>query len=154
MMYPNPRNSDYPGDHLLGLRGIITDEEMRNPTMYDQNNDPRIMAIKRGRTTGLAVGRANDTLSYTRNYLSDNDFGVPRSGLFCPSTRGPASSLPRATQAVVVDGAGRTGGVLTGGGGTTDSSDLSYVTPIDFVLKIIRGNKFLAKAYPKSGPSA
>jgi hypothetical protein len=35
-----------------------------------------------------------------------------------------------------------------------DSSDVTYVTPINFVLKTIRGNESLAKACPKSGPSA
>ncbi|KAN0109281.1 hypothetical protein V8E52_009465 [Russula decolorans] len=115
MMYPNPRNSHnfvYPLNRLLSLRGIITDEEMRKPTMYDRNNNPCIMVIK--------------------------------SGAF--SAKGDSGS-------VVVDGAGRIGGVLTSGGGDTDSSDVTYVTPIDFVLKTIRGNKSLAKAYPKSGPS-
>jgi hypothetical protein len=63
MMYPNPRNShnfDYPGDRLLSLQGTITEEEMCNPTMYDQHNAPCIMVMKRGRTTGLTVGRANN----------------------------------------------------------------------------------------------
>jgi hypothetical protein len=32
--------------------------------------------------------------------------------------------------------------------------DVTYVTPIDFVLKTFRGNKSLAKAYPESGLSA
>ncbi|TFY73127.1 hypothetical protein EWM64_g10885 [Hericium alpestre] len=116
MMYPNPRNShnfDYPGDRLLSLRGTITDDEMRKPTMYDQKNDRCIMVIK--------------------------------SGAF--SAKGDSGS-------VVVDGAGRIGGIPTGGGGTTDSSDVTYATPIGFVLKTIHGNKPLAKAYPKSGPSA
>jgi hypothetical protein len=31
---------------------------------------------------------------------------------------------------------------------------VTYGTLIDFVLKTIRGNESLAKAYPKSGPSA
>jgi hypothetical protein len=158
MMYPNPRNShnfDYPGDRLLSLRGIIMDEEMRRPTMYDQNNDPCIMVIKRGRTTGLTVGRANDVFSYTRNYFGDNDFGVSKEWAVLPfDNRSGAFSAKGDSGSVVVDGAGRIGGILTGGGGTTDSSDVTYVTPIDFVLKTIRGNKSLAKAYPKSGPSA
>jgi hypothetical protein len=152
MMYPNPRNSHnfvYPLNRLLSLRGIITDEEMRKPTMYDRNNNPCIMVIKRGRTTGLTVGRANDILSYTRNY-----FGVSKEWAILPfDHRSGAFSAKGDSGSVVVDGAGRIGGVLTSGGGDTDSSDVTYVTPIDFVLKTIRGNKSLAKAYPKSGPS-
>ena len=103
MMYPNPRNSrnfDYSGDHLLSLHGIITDEEIRKPTMYDQNNNPCIMVIKRGRATGLTVRRATDILSYTCNYFGDNDFRVSKEWairLFGFSTTGPAPSLPKAT---------------------------------------------------------
>ena len=33
-------------------------------------------------------------------------------------------------------------------------TDVMYVIPISFVLKTICNHKSLAKAYPKSGPSA
>jgi hypothetical protein len=42
------------------LRGTIPDEEMRHPTGVDQNDEPCLMVIKSGMTTGLAVGRANN----------------------------------------------------------------------------------------------
>jgi len=48
IMYANPRNShnfDYPCDRLLSLRGTIPDDELRNPTMYDQDDNPCIMVI-------------------------------------------------------------------------------------------------------------
>jgi len=51
---------------------------------------------------------------------------------------------------VVVDGAGRVVGILTGGGGAPDSTDVTYVTPIYFVMEIIRRYKPLANAYLKS----
>ena len=70
MMHPNRRNSsshsfDFPGDRLLKLRGTITDDEMRKPTTFDQNGDGCIMVLKRGRTTGLTVGRANTSVTPT-----------------------------------------------------------------------------------------
>jgi hypothetical protein len=72
--------------------------------MYDQNNDPCIMVIKRGRTTGLTVGRANDTLSYTRNYLGDNDFGVSKQWAILPfDKRSGAFSAKGDSGSVVVD---------------------------------------------------
>jgi hypothetical protein len=158
MMYPNPKNThcfEYPGDRLLSLRGTITDNEMRRPTTYDQNSEPCIMVLKRGRTTGLTVGRANNIFSYTRNHPGDNDSGVSKEWAILPfDNESGAFSAKGDSGSAVVDGAGRIGGLLTGGAGTTDSSDVTYVTPISFVLKAVRGNKSLAKAYLKSGPSA
>ncbi|KAI0267791.1 hypothetical protein BC834DRAFT_968701 [Gloeopeniophorella convolvens] len=134
MMYPNPRNThnfEYPGDRLLSLRGTITDEEMRRPTSYDQNNDPCIMVLKRGRTSGLTEWAI-----------------LPFDNKSCAfSAKGDSGSA-------VVDGAGRIGGLLTSGGGATDSFDVTYATPISFVLKVIRSNKLFAEAYPTSGPSS
>jgi hypothetical protein len=51
---------------------------------------------------------------------------------------------------VVVDGAGRVVGIVTGGGGATDSIDVTYVTPITFVMEIVRRYNPLANAYLKS----
>ena len=158
MMHPNRRNShsfDFPGDRLLKLRGTITDDEMRKPTMVDENGDGCIMVLKRGRTTGLTVGRANNIFSYTRIYFGGRYTGVSKEWAILPfDNKSGAFSAKGDSGSVVVDGAGRIGGLLTGGSGPTDSTDVTYVTPIDFVLKTIRSHKSLARAYPKSGSSA
>ncbi|KAK0497408.1 hypothetical protein EDD18DRAFT_1384333 [Armillaria luteobubalina] len=137
MMCPNPKNShnfEYPGDRLLSLQGTIKDEELRRPTMYDQNDERCIIVLKRGKT-----GRANNIFSY---------FILPY------DNKSGASSAKGDSNSVIVDGAGRIGGLLTGGAGITDSLDVTYATPIGFVLKTIRANKVLAKAYPRAGPPA
>ena len=150
-------NFDFPMiDRLLRLRGTIADDEMRRPTTYDKNGDPCIMVLKRGRTTGLTVGRGNNVFSYTRKYFGDHS-AVSKEWAILPfSNKSGAFSAQGDSGSVVVDGAGRMGGLLTGGGGTTGTgaTDVTYVTPIDFVLKTIRSNKSLAEAYPKSGASA
>ena len=158
MMYPDPRNPKifkYPGDRLLWLHGIITEEEMRRPNMYDGNGQPCIMVLKLGKTTDLTVGRANNIFSYTRSYFGDNNFGVSREWAILPfDNKSGAFSDPGDSGSVVVDGAGRIGGLLTGGSGITDATDVTYVTPISFILETIRSNKSLAKAHFKSGQSA
>jgi hypothetical protein len=85
--------------------------------MYGQHNDPCIMVIKRGRTTGLTVGRPNNIWSYTLNYFRYSDFGVSEEWSILPfDKRSGAFSAMGDSGSVVVDGAGR-----IGGGGDTDS---------------------------------
>lgn len=54
---------------------------------------------------------------------------------------------------VVVDGLGRIAGILTGGSGATETSDVTFVTPIDIIIEIIHKHKPLAEAYIRSVPS-
>lgn len=156
-MYPNAKNShnfDFPGDRLLRLWGTIGLEEMRKPTMYDQNGERCILVLKNARTTGLTVGRANNIASYTRKYFGNNTF-IAKEWSILPFDKDSGTFSDKGDSgAVVVDGAGRIGSILTGGGGATESSDVAYVTPISIVLKIIQSYKPLAKVYIKSGQSA
>ncbi|KAH9986587.1 hypothetical protein BJV77DRAFT_965122 [Russula vinacea] len=129
MMNPNPRNAHpftYPLDRLLRLKGIIPDEEM---------------LIKRGNTTGLTVGRANDICSYAHNYYDDGKAETSKEWAILPfnSTSGAFSAMGD-SGSVIVDGSGRFGGLLTGGAGSTHSLDITYATPISFLLKRIEHN--------------
>jgi hypothetical protein len=144
MMSPNAQDAHpfkYPYDRLLGVSGTIPDEEMRCPTTLDKNGDPCLMVIKRGNTTGLTIGRANDVYSYSRNYYDDDSPKTSKewailafdckSGPF--SEKGDSGSL-------IVDGRGRIGGLINGGAG--DTPDITYATPINFLLKRIHSHGF------------
>jgi hypothetical protein len=139
MLHPNLRNAHsftYPSDRLLMLKDIIPDEEMRHPTAVDHDDEPCLMVIKRGNTTGLTVGRANNIFSYTRHYYDEaktsKEWAIfPFDSKSCAfSDRGDSGS-------VIADSLGRIGGLLTGGAGATGtpSSDVTYATPISFLLK-------------------
>ncbi|THV02724.1 hypothetical protein K435DRAFT_836237 [Dendrothele bispora CBS 962.96] len=141
MIDPNPQNRHsftYPYDHILRLKGTIPDNEMRHPTAFDQNGEPCLVVIKRGNATGLTVGRATNICSYVRYYNDGMRSSEPskewtilpfdsKSGSF--SDKGDSGS-------VIVDGRGRMGGLLIGGTGkNTQCLDLTYATPIDFLLR-------------------
>jgi hypothetical protein len=102
----------------------------------------------------LTVGRATTFVSYTRKYSSDNNnnnTAVSKELTILPfDMSSGAFSAKGDSGSVVVDGAGRVVGILTGGGGAMDSIDVTYVTPITFVMEIIRRYKPLANAYLKS----
>ena len=47
----------YPLDHLLPLYGMISEELMHKPDMFDSNNEPCLLVIKNGASTGVTIGR-------------------------------------------------------------------------------------------------
>ena len=150
MMQPNPgnpRNFAFSGNRLLKLWGTIPKEEMREPKMLDRNGDPCITVLKRGRSTNLTVGRATTYVSYTRKYFSENDTAVSKEWVVIPlNSQSGVFSAKGDSGSVVVDGFGRIAGMLTGGSGSTESSDVTFVTPINFIMDIIHKHKPLANA--------
>ncbi|KDQ18368.1 hypothetical protein BOTBODRAFT_28784 [Botryobasidium botryosum FD-172 SS1] len=140
LMYPSPANPhsfDYPGDRLHRCRGILSDKDMLNPDprTKDQDNEPTIMAIQNGNVSGLQIGRVNDIRSVVRRYFENQPGVSSREVAVLPRTSksGPFSK-PGDSGAVVVAGDGRICGLLTGGDGITETSDITYLTPIDFII--------------------
>lgn len=156
MMHPDPMDPHgfgFSWNNLLTLQGTIPDTEMRKPTVYDKNYDCCIMVIKNGMGTGVTVGCASDVFSYTRRYSGDIT-GVSKEWAILPfDNKSEPFSGKGDSGAAVVDGRGRIGGLLTGGAGSTETIDITYATPISFVMKLIRDNRSLANAYPKAGPA-
>ncbi|KAG8685631.1 hypothetical protein FRC11_010304, partial [Ceratobasidium sp. 423] len=126
---------EYPVDRLLELKGTIPYEEMRHPTTLDSNGEPCLIVLKRGNTTGLTVGCANNVFSYVRNYYDDN-VKTSKEWAILPrdSKSGDFSDLGD-SGSVIVDGLGRMGGLLTSGAGSRSDLDITYATPITFLLK-------------------
>ncbi|THU84852.1 hypothetical protein K435DRAFT_397583 [Dendrothele bispora CBS 962.96] len=141
MMCPNPQSRHsftYPYDHILRIKGTIPEDEMRHPTAFDQNGEPCFMVIKRGNATGLTVGRATNIFSYVRYYndgMRSNEPSKEWTILPFDSKSGPFSDKGD-SGSVIVDGRGRMGGLLIGGTGkNTQFLDLTYATPIGFLLR-------------------
>lgn len=144
LMSPNPKNHfEYPMDRLFKVQGTIPDEEMRNPTILDQNNDPCLIVTKRGISTGLTVGRVNDFLSYVRNYYDNGDTQTSKEWAVYPYDKksGPFSNKGDSGSAII-DCSGRLGGLLTGGDGIAESSNVTYATPISFILDSLKANGY------------
>jgi len=146
LMYPNARNRHnfkYPNDRLLKIHGIISEHDMRNPTMLDATEKPCLIVIKRGFTTGLTLGRANEFRSFVRNYFDDIPPKTSREWAIYPydGKSGPFSAAGDSGSAIV-DCLGHLGGLLTGGGGLTDSTDITYATPAFFILESLEAQGF------------
>ncbi|RPA99858.1 hypothetical protein L873DRAFT_1595584, partial [Choiromyces venosus 120613-1] len=106
---------EYPEDRLLRLKGTISDEDMHHPPAMDQNGEPCLMVVKHGNTTGLTVGHANDIRSCVHNYHEDGTTDFSMEWAILPfDNKSGAFSTPGDSSAVVADGSGRIGGIITG----------------------------------------
>jgi hypothetical protein len=139
-MYPYPTNRhsfEYPKDRLLRLQHIMTDDEMRYPVDKDADGEPCRIVIKRGNTTGLTFGRATTVVAYTRYYIAGvKEISKEWSVLPYDRSSGTFSDVGD-SGSVVADGSGCIAGLLTGGSGATDSTDITYVTPAAWLLQDI-----------------
>ena len=137
----SPPSFKFPADRLVRLQGEVPESDLVNPSMLDADGAPCLIVFKNGAKSDTTIGRANSVSSYTRTYFAgqheeSREWPViptdKHSGPF--STEGDSGSC-------VADAFGRVGGILTGGCGATDSSDVTYVTPISFIMKVLHDTK-------------
>jgi hypothetical protein len=115
----------------------MTDDEMRHPVDEDADGVACRIVIKRGNATGLTFERATTVVAYTRYHVA----GVERiskewSVLPYDKLSGAFSDAGDSGSAVA-DGCGSIAGLITGGSGATDSTDITYITPAAWLLQDI-----------------
>jgi len=146
LMFPQPEDQadyEYPDDGLLQAFGVVKDEGMRQPQHLDIHGEKALLVVKNGLATGTTIGRANGLDSFTRVYP---DYGIEHTSIetaILPYDKQRAPfSAPGDSGAIILDRAGRIVALLTGGGGTTDETDVTYGTPYWWLEEQIR------KAFP------
>ncbi|KIO23493.1 hypothetical protein M407DRAFT_27021 [Tulasnella calospora MUT 4182] len=133
----------YPSGGLLQVTGVLSKEEIRKPTQLDANGEKCILAIKNGLASGVTVGRASGIESFVRVYGPEGKTWTSREIAVYPySQKDGAFSAPGDSGSIVVNWEGRIIGQLNGGAGTTDSTDVTYLTPFHWLLEQIK------KAFP------
>ena len=105
-----------------------------------------LLVVKNGLTTGTIVGRATGLESFTRVYT---DYDIKHTSievaiLAYEKQHGPFSA-PGDSGSIVLDRKCRIVGLLTGGGGTTDETDVTYATPYWWLNKEMK----VKKVYPR-----
>lgn len=140
-MHPNPdgRSSfKYPVGGLLQVKGIVNEEEIRQPTLLDANGEECLIVIKNGKSTSVTIGRGTNIESFVRVYHYGIKSTSMEIAIYPYNHKDGAFSAPGDSGSIVVDGLGRVVGLLTGGSGTTDSTDVTYVTPYFWVEEQIK----------------
>ena len=102
-----------------------------------------IQCMKCGISTGLTVGHANNFLSYVQNYDDNGDTYTFKEWAIYPydDKSGPFSKQGDSGSAIV-DCFGHLEGLLIGGDGITESSNITYATPISFILDSLKDNGY------------
>jgi len=132
-LFPQPEDQadyEYPDDGLLQAFGVVKDHEMRHPQHLDADGEKALLVVKNGLTTGTTIGRANGLDSFTRVY---NDYSIESTSVETAvlpynKQRGPFSARGD-SGSIILDRSGRIVALLTGGGGSTDETDITYGTP-------------------------
>jgi hypothetical protein len=141
-MFPQPSdraNYRYPQDGLLQAYGIVQDREIRNPQHLDVNGEKCLLVVKNGLTTRTTVGRTNGLDSFTRSYP---EYGIKQTSIELAvlpyDKRHGRFSDAGDSGSIVLARDGRIVGILTGGSGPTDETDITYITPYWWVEKEIK----------------
>lgn len=141
-MYPDPTVStsfQHPIDRLLPLQGVIEEDEMRCPQMLDADGERALIVIKNSCTTGMTIGRATGAKSFVREYFPNGTHRTFTEWAILPyDHKSGVFSAPGDSGAIIVDGEGRIGGLLTGVAGQKESVDITYASPFSWLLQRIQ----------------
>ena len=144
-MFPqakNQRNYHVPEDLLLQVKDYVPESDFRNPSNYDVHDVKTLLAVKNGCSTGTTYGRVNGLESITRSYpeygISQDALEYVVLGYDTKTAKNDKFSDPGDSGAFAVGRDGRLIGQITGGGGSTDSTDKTYLTPFYALLPEIQ----------------
>jgi len=131
-MYPHVADRtdyEYPQDGLLKIFGAVPESEIRQPTQRNAKGDPAMPVIKNGMTTGTTAGWINGLESLVRHY--DRHYNIDFASLettIIPYGGRGAFSDGGDSGSSIVDRNGRIVAILTGGGGLTNKTDVTFAT--------------------------
>ncbi|CAG9936793.1 unnamed protein product [Clonostachys rosea f. rosea IK726] len=127
----------------LRLNNVLSEHEIQHPTTLDKHGDPRLIVAKFGHTTDLTVGVSNPIKSVTREVITGK---VVISEEWCivgrkqdENKKGRLGfSAGGDSGSCIWDMSGRIAGILTGGPTNRGINDVTYATPIEWILDDIR----------------
>ena len=140
-MFPQPVDQatyQYLRDGLLQAYGVVQDDEIQNPQHLDVHGERCLLVLKNGSTTGTTVGRANGLESFTRIY---DEHGINHTSIeiaVLPYDKTCKFSDAGDSGSIVLARDGRIVGILTGGAGPIDRTDITYITPYWWIEKQIK----------------
>ncbi|KAF9517858.1 hypothetical protein BS47DRAFT_449226 [Hydnum rufescens UP504] len=143
----SPTSFKFPVNRLVILQGQVPESALLKPPMLDADGESCLIVFKNGAMTDTTIGKANHVVSFIRTDLA-GQYKESREWPVIPINKASgAFSAKGDSGSCVADVFGRVGGILTSGSGTIDSSDVTYVTPISFIMKVLHETKRFQHAH-------
>ena len=133
---------DYPEDRLFRLRGILTAAQIRQPNNQNSKGDPVRFVIKRGHTTFTTIGCLTGFESHQRRYGLVGNFDSIEAAIYPYDNDSGPFSRGGDSGALIAGPEAEFTALLTGGTGPTDSSDVTYGTPMYWLWEDVIKPKF------------
>ncbi|KAF9517859.1 hypothetical protein BS47DRAFT_449479 [Hydnum rufescens UP504] len=143
----NPTSFKFPTNRLVTLQDQVPESALIKPPMLDANGESCLIVFKNGAKTDTTIGKANNVSSYTRTDLTGQHTESREWPVIPTNKDSGAFSATGDSGSCVADAFGRVGGIVNGGSGATDSSDVTYVTPISFIMKVLHETKRFRHAH-------
>jgi hypothetical protein len=136
-LHPETRRSvKAPSGGLIRLQDFVKDGELHHPTMLGADREECLIVVKNGAGSGVTFGRATGIESFVRDYR-DNSTSM-EIAILSYTCDDAAFSAAGDSGSVVADANNRIVGMITGGAGLTDSTDITYVTPYHFIIDSVK----------------
>ena len=137
LIYPRfdaPSDFDHPADRLLKFRGILSAREIRTPN----NEEPIRYVIKHGLTTLTTIGCLTGFESHVRRYFAPGSCDSVELAVYRYDNDSGPFSRSGDSGSIIVDAFGKFVALLTAGTGPTDSSDITFGSPMYWLWEIIK----------------
>ena len=131
-MYPwaaDRADYTYPEDGLLLISGSVPESELHHPTQCNSSGTPALPVMKTGLATGTTVGWFHGLQTLVRYYTHYNLTFTSLETTIVPYGGHGAFSAHGDSGSAILDRKGRIVALLTGGGGLTDETDVTFATP-------------------------
>jgi len=137
-------------DGLVQARGMVPLKDLSKLPHLDAHGDPALFVVMNGRTSGTRLGCVNGLHSTRRTF---SEFGIEEVDSLeigvVPSGKGPLPfSKCGDSGAGVFDRDGRVLGIVNGGAGPTNTTDVTFVSPFWWILDRIHEVYDDAGIYP------
>ena len=137
---------EWPDGLLMELRDPVKLEELERPDMLNEEGENCLLVFKYGRTTGLTMGYTNEAKSLRKVYLPNGqDFATMEFGVMDIDRSKGTFSERGDSGSVIFDKTGRMVGLLTAGSGSTDTTDVTFLSPIIHLVDHLKNKGFHLK---------
>ncbi|CAE6389034.1 unnamed protein product [Rhizoctonia solani] len=134
-----PSDFKYPDDGLLALRGILTADQVTNPTNLNLQDYRVRRVLKRGFATNTTVGTLTRFMSFVRQYFQTGTQESIEVAILSHEQDSGTFSKAGDSGALIVSTIGEFIALLTGGTSKgTDASDITYATPFERVWDLVQ----------------